>query len=83
MSKEEIMYNNLPFMAIEVHGSSIKDAMDEWSKQQSIDFMHFYLKSGWYMSFHGTWYKPTKLTEPNITTEQLYDLFLQSQNNIQ
>lgn len=70
--------------------NTVFDLMSEYSKQQSISFAKFIGNSGWRLerattaSTYDTWYnlEDKKLQELDLTHEQLYEKFIESQNKV-
>lgn len=64
----------------------VYSAMDEYAKQQSIAFAEFIFKGGYTVhsfSYEWMWVKRSlspKEVSTLLTTQQVYDLFLQSQS---
>ncbi len=60
-------------------------AMDSWSKQQAIAFAEWTQKNFYEQDDEGLWYKwanRSRESDQSYTTEELYNLFLQSQSFI-
>lgn len=61
--------------------NNIHDAMDEHSRQQATAFAEWTCVNLW--STHGGVWYPYQNEDNPITSEQLYDLFIQSEKNKQ
>jgi hypothetical protein len=82
--KEEILNDSLNLSEIEFLGDNLGNvykAMDIYSKQQAIAFAEWTQKNYFEQDDDGFWYKwmLRSKEEQTYTTEQLYQLFLQSQ----
>lgn len=84
MSKEQILINNV---VPECNNPGVHKSMDYFSKQQCIAFAEWILKTGWEKLFsdenmwlnnelNNNWRQP-------LTSEQLYNLFLEHQKEKQ
>lgn len=94
MTREEVAENHLNKHGLSVNKGevgrriqqSVYEAMDEWAKVQSIEFVGWLNDNYWiqdpFPNIHTQirmWNRYDYDNEPQ-TTEQLYELFLQSQN---
>lgn len=84
MTKEEILAPCIKMSNASTYWVYAEDAtksMEEWAKQQAIAFMNWTLESGCQYSCtdENQW---TNINDPSdsITTEQLYNQFIEQQN---
>jgi hypothetical protein len=83
MSKEEILDKQLgDFTESMLSTSDILKAMDEYAKQQSIEFNEW-VEEKQFMRWRGRWYEKTNDGKswgdfPNFSKEELYDIYFKS-----
>lgn len=82
MTKEEILEDKNGFFYLEdtvYHEDGVKEAMDEFAKQEAIAFGIWINENGYRIHdrIFNTWENDNDI-EVEFTTEQLYTLFLQS-----
>ena len=80
-SKEEIIHDKINFLLPDIATvrMAIRESMDQYAKQQVIEFQKWTNLNGWFWA-PDQWLNYNGDPDPK-TTEELYTLYLQQNNN--